>query len=111
LEDSLYASGSGEPIPCSAAQPGGRGQENACPRPPLIGFAFDGYPVYGPYEAKGVLAKDAKDNPLNEYNLHGDEARGPHYHVTPGKFPHIVGGDRGQADPKNRPARKGPPKK
>jgi hypothetical protein len=76
-----------------------------------VGFSFDGYPVYGPYEAKGVLAKDAKDNPLNDYNLHGDEARGPHYHVTPGKFPHIIGGYWGQADPKNRPAKKGPPKK
>ena len=27
---------------------------------PLIGFAFDGFPVYGPYEAAGELAKDSK---------------------------------------------------
>jgi hypothetical protein len=78
---------------------------------PLIGFAFDGFPVYGPYEAKGVLAKDAKDNPLNAYNLHDDPARGPHYHVTPGKFPHIIGGYWGEPDPNNRGAKKGPPKK
>ncbi|MCE9562160.1 MAG: YHYH protein [Planctomycetes bacterium] len=78
---------------------------------PLIGFAFDGFPVYGPYESKGLLAKDSKDNPLNEYNLHEDDARGPHYHVTPGKFPHIIGGYWGEMDPNNRSAKKGPPKK
>jgi hypothetical protein len=78
---------------------------------PLIGFAFDGFPVYGPYEAKGVLAKDSKENPLNEYNLHEDRLRGPHYHVTPGKFPHIIGGYWGEAETRNRPAKKGPPKK
>ncbi len=72
---------------------------------PLIGFAFDGFPVYGPYESAGVLAKDLKDNALNEYNLHTDEFRGPHYHVTPGKFPHIIGGYWGEAEPKNRPGR------
>ncbi len=74
----------------------------------LIGFAFDGFPVYGPYEADVLLAKDDKDNPLNDFNLHTDEARGPHYHVTPGKFPHIIGGYWGEVDPKNgrgRPAR------
>lgn len=78
---------------------------------PLIGFAFDGYPVYGPYEAKGQLAKDATTNPLNEFNLHTDDARGPHYHVTPGKFPHIIGGYWGEVSPNNRPAKKGSPKK
>lgn len=77
---------------------------------PLIGFAFDGFPVYGPYESAGVLAKDAKTNPLNESNLHVDEVRGPHYHVTPGKFPHIIGGNWGEVDPRNRQGKKGPPK-
>lgn len=67
----------------------------------LIGFAFDGFPVYGPYEADGLLAKDDKDNPLNDFNLHTDDERGPHYHVTPGKFPHIIGGYWGEVDPKN----------
>lgn len=78
---------------------------------PLIGFAFDGFPVYGPYEAKGVLARDAKGNALNEYNLHDDPVRGPHYHVTPGKFPHLIGGYWGDPDAKNRAGKKGPPKK
>ncbi|MGL6074699.1 MAG: YHYH protein [Fimbriiglobus sp.] len=77
----------------------------------LLGFAFDGFPVYGPYESKGVLAKDSKDRPLNIYNLHTDDARGPHYHVTPGKFPHIIGGYWGSVDPLNRGGKKGPPKK
>jgi hypothetical protein len=77
---------------------------------PLIGFAFDGYPIYGPYEGKGILAKDSKDLPLNEFNLHIDEARGPHYHVTPGMFPHIIGGYWGEIDPNTRMMRKGPPK-
>ncbi len=67
----------------------------------VIGFAFDGFPVYGPYEADGLLAKDDKDHPLNEFNLHTDEERGPHYHVTPGKFPHIIGGYWGEVDPMN----------
>lgn len=59
---------------------------------PLIGFAFDGFPIYGPYESRGVMAKDATDRPLNEFNLHEDPERGPHYHVTPGRFPHLFGG-------------------
>jgi hypothetical protein len=68
----------------------------------VIGFAFDGYPVYGPYEAKGLLAKDDPTNPLNAFNLHEDSERGPHYHVTPGRYPHIIGGYWGQLDSLNR---------
>lgn len=59
---------------------------------PLIGFAFDGFPIYGPYESSGVMAKDLTTNKLNAFNLHFDEVRGWHYHVTPGKFPYIIGG-------------------
>lgn len=73
---------------------------------PVIGFAFDGYPVYGPYEAKDLLAMDDVSNPLNDFNLHEDEARGPHYHVTPGRFPHIIGGYWGNLEQLNRPARR-----
>lgn len=68
----------------------------------VIGFGFDGFPVYGPYEAKGLLAKNDKRNPLNEFNLHEDPERGPHYHVTPGKFPHIVGGYWGEVPARKR---------
>jgi hypothetical protein len=73
---------------------------------PVIGFAFDGFAVYGPYEAAGQLAKDGRDNRLNEFNGHSDPERGWHYHVTPGKFPHILGGYWGTLDPRNR---RGPP--
>ncbi|TWT64876.1 sulfatase-like hydrolase/transferase [Allorhodopirellula solitaria] len=72
----------------------------------VIGFAFDGFPVYGPYESKGLLAKDATNNPLNDFNLHEDPDRGPHYHVTPGEYPHIIGGYWGQIDTNNRPGRR-----
>ena len=60
---------------------------------PLLGWAFDGFPIYGPYVKAGVLAKDAAgDEGLNDFNLHTDAERGPHYQVTPGKFPYIIGG-------------------
>jgi YHYH protein len=72
---------------------------------PLLGFAFDGFPIFGPYEAVGELAKDSTKNPLNAFNVHYDEARGWHYHVTPGKFPHLIGGYWGVANIRNRPPR------
>lgn len=78
---------------------------------PLIGFAFDGFPVYGPYESAGELAKESKHNPLNAFNGHFDEQRGWHYHVTPGKYPHLIGGFWGEMEMKNRPFKEGPPKK
>lgn len=68
---------------------------------PLIGFAFDGFPIYGPYEKAGVLAKDDRDNPLNAFNLHKDADRGWHYHVTPGKFPYLIGGYYGTIESAN----------
>lgn len=68
---------------------------------PVIGFAFDGIPVYGPYESRGLMAKDDPAHPLNAFNLHEDAVRGLHYHVTPGKFPYIIGGYFGQVDSHN----------
>jgi hypothetical protein len=73
---------------------------------PLIGWAFDGFPIYGPYESAGIMAKDSSTNPLNEFNLHYDEDHGWHYHVTPGKFPYMLGGYWGQVDQRN--FRRGP---
>jgi len=64
---------------------------------PMIGFAFDGFPIYGPYESKGVLARDLTDNKLNAFNAHYDPVRGWHYHVTPGRFPYVIGGYMGFA--------------
>ena len=75
---------------------------------PLIGWAFDGFPIYGPYESNGVMAKDVKGpNALNAFNMHYDEAHGWHYHVTPGMFPYIIGGYWGTEDP--RDSHHGPP--
>lgn len=40
---------------------------------PVIGFAFDGFPVYGPYESSGMMAKDMTgDNALDVCNGHKD---------------------------------------
>jgi len=65
----------------------------------VIGFAFDGLPLYGPYEEKSVMAKDLTTNPLNAFNAHYDEVRGWHYHVTPGKFPYLIGGYLAYSEP------------
>ena len=71
---------------------------------PVIGFAFDGFPVYGPYEESGVMAKDLKgERALDVCNGHHDDQRGYHYHVTPGRFPYILGGYAGVVEPSNSP--------
>ena len=67
----------------------------------VIGFAFDGFPVYGPYQEAGIMAKDSTTNPLNAFNACYDDVRGWHYHVTPGKFPYLIGGYIGVAEPSN----------
>ncbi len=69
---------------------------------PIIGFAFDGFPLYGPYESDGVMAKDLKKSvALDVCNGHFDEIRGYHYHVTPGRFPYILGGYAGVVEASN----------
>ncbi|MGO9466694.1 MAG: YHYH protein [Isosphaeraceae bacterium] len=71
---------------------------------PVLGFAFDGFPVYGPYEEPGVMARDLKGGrALDVCNGHTDPARGYHYHVTPGRFPYIIGGYAGVPEPSNNP--------
>ena len=67
----------------------------------VIGFAFDGLPIYGPYESAGVMAKDSTTNPLNAFNASNDDVRGWHYNVTPGKFPYIIGGYFAKAEASN----------
>ncbi len=70
---------------------------------PLLGWAFDGVPVYGPYESAEVMAKDIKgEHALNGLNAHYDEQRGWHYHVTPGRFPYLIGGFWGVEESRNR---------
>jgi YHYH protein len=69
---------------------------------PVIGFAFDGFPLYGPYESEGVMAKDLeKSNALDVCSGHIDDIRGYHYHVTPGRFPYILGGYAGVVETSN----------
>jgi hypothetical protein len=67
----------------------------------VIGFAFDGLPIYGPYQEAGVMAKDSTTNPLNAFNACYDAVRGWHYHVTPGKFPYVIGGYFATVEPGN----------
>ncbi len=69
---------------------------------PIIGFAFDGFPIYGPFEAADTKAKDLTGKQaLDVCNGHQDDARGYHYHVTPGRFPYIIGGYAGVVEPSN----------
>lgn len=69
---------------------------------PVIGFAFDGFPIHGPYESEGVMARDLVGAAaLDVCNGHEDATRGYHYHVTPGRFPYVIGGYRGVPEPAN----------
>ena len=69
---------------------------------PIIGFAFDGFPIHGPYEADGVMARDVDgERALDACNGHADPDRGYHYHVTPERFPYVLGGYRGTPEPSN----------
>ncbi len=77
---------------------------------PVLGFAFDGFPIYGPYEAKDQLARDIPSradsaagtaHALDVCNGHTDSARGYHYHVTPNRFPYVLGGYAGVPEPSN----------
>ena len=56
---------------------------------PLIGYAFDGFAIYGPNGEDGKPPTD-----LDECNGHTDSIRGYHYHVSR-TFPYILGGYRG----------------
>jgi len=52
----------------------------------ILGYALDGYPIYGPYTCGGVLPDD-----LDQCNGHEhDDLEGYHYHVTP-TYPYIIG--------------------
>ncbi len=50
------------------------------------------------------MARDLKGGrALDVCNGHTDPARGYHYHVTPGRFPYIIGGYAGVPEPSNNP--------
>lgn len=77
-------------------------RENGKQHSPIIGFAWDGFPVYGPFESAGVKAMDLQgQQALDVCNGHTDELRGYHYHVTPGRFPYILGGYAGVVETSN----------
>ena len=83
-------------------------KDNGKQHSPVIGFAFDGFPIYGPYESEGLMAKDAVgEQTLDACNGHADSVRGYHYHVTPGRFPYIIGGYAGVPEPANIRGRRG----
>ncbi len=62
---------------------------------PLIGWAFDGFAIYGPNGEDGQLPHD-----LDECNGHLDNTRGYHYHVT-SRFPYVLGAYRGVVELSN----------
>jgi hypothetical protein len=62
---------------------------------PLIGYAFDGFAIYGPNGEDGKKPAD-----LDECNGHTDPVHGYHYHVTR-KFPYILGGYHGVVETSN----------
>jgi hypothetical protein len=76
---------------------------------PLIGFAFDGFALYGPNGEDGKPPAD-----LDECNGHTDKERGYHYHVT-AKFPYLLGAYKGVVErenfdhPRRRPGGPGGP--
>ena len=62
---------------------------------PLIGFAFDGFAIYGPNGEDGKPPSD-----LDECNGHTDTTRGYHYHVTAG-YPYVLGAYHGVVEKSN----------
>lgn len=62
---------------------------------PLIGYAFDGYGIYGPNGEGGKVPTD-----LDACNGHWDAVRGYHYHVRR-TFPYILGGYHGVVEKGN----------
>ena len=69
---------------------------------PIIGFAFDGFPLYGPFEADNIKAMDVTGGmALDVCNGHSADQRGYHYHATPGRFPYILGGYAGIVEASN----------
>jgi hypothetical protein len=62
---------------------------------PLIGYAFDGFAIYGPNGEDGKPPAD-----LDDCNGHIDSVRGYHYHVSR-TFPYILGGYRGVVERSN----------
>lgn len=58
---------------------------------PMIGYAFDGFPIYGLQGEGGVTPTN-----LDSCNGHYDKIRGYHYHATT-QFPYLIGCYKGTA--------------
>jgi hypothetical protein len=73
----------------------------------IIGYSFDGYPVYGPFESTDAFAMDLKgDMALDACNGHEDSVRGYHYHAVAfdqraDGFPWIQGCFHGEPETSN----------
>ena len=91
--------------PCIEPESGGHSS--------LIGYAFDGFPVYGPWEEDDTLAAEIEGKrALDQCNGHFDAERGYHYHAIsldlaverglPGDgFPWTIGCFAGEPDAAN----------
>ena len=55
---------------------------------PLIGFAFDGFPIYGPDGANGI---PIPQNSLDSCNGHYDPEVGSYVYVATNSFPYYLG--------------------
>ena len=78
-------------------------KETAGRHSPLVGYAFDGFGIYGP---RGDNGKPPTD--LDECNGHTDSERGYHYHAT-AEYPYIIGAYRGEPNPRMIERPQGPP--
>jgi hypothetical protein len=73
----------------------------------IIGYGFDGYPIYGPWDEGGVYARDISGaNALDDCNGHDDPVRGYHYHsisfdLDPDGFPWAMGCYHGEPEESN----------
>ena len=73
----------------------------------VIGYAFDGYPIFGPWETEGVDAHSDLMHPLDDCHGHTDAIRGYHYHTSlpysedPNGFPWIMGCYHGEPELSN----------
>jgi hypothetical protein len=73
----------------------------------VIGYSFDGYPIFGPWESEGIDAHNGVVNPLDDCHGHADSIRGYHYHASlpysedPNGFPWYQGCYRGEPEMSN----------
>jgi hypothetical protein len=73
----------------------------------VIGYSFDGYPIFGPWESENVDAHNGVVNPLDVCHGHTDSIRGYHYHTSlpysedPNGFPWVMGCYSGEPELSN----------